>query len=417
MGKSSFQQWVKFNKKRLLDIEWILPVVLLGLIFFFFTLSNVYTQIYDIEKFSNADETIVSPITIENKKETDRKIRKALHEVEDRYTISSEVTSERTKLVQDLFDAIENVNQTDTWIQPGEAEASTTSVTIDDRLDKLYQLVTGDVIDSLDSSTLRHLISANEQDRKVGSELLLTSLYNEFNQGIRSDTLEQSKSNIKSKLMYSSLSTNYKSALTEVGRAALIENSFYDPDKTAEARTRAQNNVQPEIIRAGDVIVLKGQEISNEIYDKLDLVGLLTEKRNTYPIIGLAILIGILLLGVGHELKDLYTNSNFGFKKSATIVLVSIMILTIMKLLAQFQDFSFPIYYVVPAASAAFLLKILVNERIALLFAVVYSILGSLLFNNFISGNLNMEATLYLFFTQLAGIVFSDYPFSSVSSF
>lgn len=54
----------------------LLPVVLLGVFFFFITLNNVQTEIYDIERFSNASETIRSPITIENEQETERKTRR-----------------------------------------------------------------------------------------------------------------------------------------------------------------------------------------------------------------------------------------------------------------------------------------------------------------------------------------------------
>ncbi|WP_337020492.1 hypothetical protein, partial [Oceanobacillus massiliensis] len=40
----------------------LLPVSLLGIYFFFMTLSNVHTETYDIERFSNANVTIRSPI-------------------------------------------------------------------------------------------------------------------------------------------------------------------------------------------------------------------------------------------------------------------------------------------------------------------------------------------------------------------
>ncbi|MDY0408476.1 hypothetical protein [Paracerasibacillus soli] len=47
----------------------------------FVTLNNVYTKTYDIERFSNARETIRSPITIENEQETEKNIREAVQSV------------------------------------------------------------------------------------------------------------------------------------------------------------------------------------------------------------------------------------------------------------------------------------------------------------------------------------------------
>lgn len=84
----------------------LLPVVLLGVFFFFITLNNVQTEIYDIERFSNASETIRSPITIENEQETERKTRETVQSVQDRYSISNEVTMEQVSFVEEIFDGI-----------------------------------------------------------------------------------------------------------------------------------------------------------------------------------------------------------------------------------------------------------------------------------------------------------------------
>ena len=51
-------------------------------------------------------------------------------------------------------------------------------------------------------------------------------------------------------------------------------------------------------------------------------------------------------------------------------------------------------------------MKQLVNERLAIILAGLYAILGSVIFNGEIPGALNMEAGVYFFFSQLAGIFF-----------
>src|SRR5690625_7306864 len=84
----------------------VIPVILLGLFFFIMTMNNVFTETYDIEKFNRAKQTIRSPITIENEQETERKMRETVQSVEDRFSISQEITKERLEYIDEIFEAI-----------------------------------------------------------------------------------------------------------------------------------------------------------------------------------------------------------------------------------------------------------------------------------------------------------------------
>src|SRR5690625_381497 len=86
-----------------------LDVLLLGIFFFLMTFNNVYTKTYDIERINRAKETIRSPITIENEQETERKTRKTSQAVQDRYDISTEITDERIKYVEEIFEALDKM--------------------------------------------------------------------------------------------------------------------------------------------------------------------------------------------------------------------------------------------------------------------------------------------------------------------
>src|SRR5690625_7506821 len=70
-----------------------------------------------------------------------------------------------------------------------------------------------------------------------------------------------------------------------------------------DARKDAASNVEPVVIRAGEVIVREGQTITNEIYEELALAGLLNEERNFYPVIGLSIFILLIVSIIGHEIN------------------------------------------------------------------------------------------------------------------
>lgn len=92
-----------------LKTKWIpivVPMLLLGVLFFLMTLNNVHTETYDIERFNNAKETIRSPITIKNEQETKRKTRETVQAVADRYNISKEINDEQLNYINEIFDAI-----------------------------------------------------------------------------------------------------------------------------------------------------------------------------------------------------------------------------------------------------------------------------------------------------------------------
>ena len=88
----------------------ILPSIIIGIVFFFITLNNVYSQTYDIERFNRAKETIRSPITIENEMETERKTRESVQAVESLYNFRK-VTKEQIGYTEEIFDAIDSISK------------------------------------------------------------------------------------------------------------------------------------------------------------------------------------------------------------------------------------------------------------------------------------------------------------------
>src|SRR5699024_11106636 len=104
-----FFQLFKSSSKWILII---LPLLLLGVFFYFITIQNVYSQTYDIERYNRAKETIRSPITIENEVETERKIRETVQGVGDRYTTVEEITEDQVGYIEEVFDAIDSIKAT-----------------------------------------------------------------------------------------------------------------------------------------------------------------------------------------------------------------------------------------------------------------------------------------------------------------
>lgn len=418
--KLIIDQLKKYSK----SIQVILTLLVIGVTIVLATLTNVYTKTYEIERYSIANDTIQSPITIEDTRETERRKRESLSAVEDRYLIATEVAEERIDYVNELFDVIETVNQPVKPVQDeneesdenadqnqskdsrsNESEQTQPTKTTTDKLIELKRLVSQELVENIADEDLIQLITTTDRERTIAYELLTTTLNEIFNEGIKQEELADAKAQIAQRFQFSTLNNELKESLLQVGEFALVENSFFSLEETLEAESQAITNVDPAMIRAGEVIVWEGQTITNEIYDKLDLVGLLNNDRNLFPVIGLVVLVLMLISLLGYSLLTYIDKRYLQFNYLFTLIIISVVMIGMMKAVSLFSTDTNKYYLLMPIAASSILLKILFRERLAVILAIVYSIVGTIIFNEQIPGSLNLEVGIYFLAAQLSSIV------------
>ncbi|MUK87092.1 HDIG domain-containing protein [Ornithinibacillus sp. L9] len=406
---------MKLNFQKLLDAIfkirtiWIaifLPALILGIFFFGITLNNVFTETYDIERFTNAKQTIRSPITIENEQETERKTRETVQAVEDRYLISEEVTHEQVGYVEEIFDAIEKLENE--LVDPDETsnDGAPVALTNQDNLIRLKEILSQEIVENVNDSLFLKLMEIPVEEREEGKKVFLASMTDVLENGVRTENKNSRINVVKESVKYTTLDQELINALEELSEFAIVENSFYDAEKTMEARKEAGNSVDPVLINAGEIIVREGQTITNEVYEKLKLVGLLNNERNIFPVVGLAILIFMIVSVITYEMKILHKKNKLDKGKVLSILLVSMIVVSLMKVVSLYTTQTNQLFFIVPVATGVLLLKLLINERLAIVMATLYAIIGSIIFNSQIPGALNVEAGIYFFFSQIAGIIF-----------
>lgn len=377
----------------------VLPVFILTLFFFFMSVNHIYVQTYDIEVFDRAKETIRSPITIENEAETERKMRETVLAVGDRYTTLEEITEEQLKYVNEIFEAINNVKSNKEYFVKNEQQISN-----DELLIQLRDLLSTETSNKLDDIFLLKLVQIDNQERETGRKVFIDGLKPILEAGVRIENLQTAREELNSIIKYSSLNDDVKEVLYELVDFAVVENAIFDVEKTMEARKEAANNVQPVIIRSGDIIVREGQTITNEIYEELKLVGLLNNERKIYPGLGLTFLILLMMGLITYEFYRLYRIGKIDLKKVSAILIINIIVVTMMKVFSIFTDQLQQLYMIVPIATGVLLIKLLVFERLSMIFALIFAMLGSILFNGYIPGSLNVQAGIYFLIFQLAAI-------------
>lgn len=88
----------------------VLLFILLGIVMYFSMYSNVKPEKLDLSLFSVAEQTIRSPITIEDKASTERKRKEAENNVKDIYVVKKEIAQNRVDLVTSIFGSVSEVN-------------------------------------------------------------------------------------------------------------------------------------------------------------------------------------------------------------------------------------------------------------------------------------------------------------------
>lgn len=389
--------------------NWLLVFIstlFIGLFFFFITWGNIHTETYNIERFTNANETIRSPINIENEQETQRKTRETVQSVEDRFNISEEITNERLAYANEIFEAISKLEEEELASEEESNDATRLPVTTQEKVQRLKQILSDEITEGLSDNVLATLVEIPKEQREEGKEVLIEALNDTFETGVRTESVESATSHANELIAYSELDSEVTEVLTDIADFAVVENSIYDAERTSEARKDAASSVEPVMIRAGEIIVREGQTITNEVYEELKLVGLLNNQRNLYPIIGLALLILLLASFVAYELNWISKRFKGDKRKIVSIILISIIVVSLMKIVSIYTTQSNQLFFVVPLATGVLLIKQLIHERSAIVLSVIYAILGSIIFNHQIPGSLNVEAGVYFLLSQLAAIIF-----------
>ena len=379
----------------------ILLFILLGVVLFISLYSNVKPEKLNISLFSVAEQTIRSPITIEDKISTETKKREAENSVEDVYVVNKVLTQNRIDLITSIFDSTIEVNLIVA------KEAATTKNIESEKLKRLKEELTEDVTKDIPDSVLTSLISAPNDQLQIARDLSVTAINSVMSNRISAIEVENAKKQLEEAMKYSSLGASLKNAAIQLGRFAVVQNEFYDPDATEEMRKQAVEAVKPIYILQGQIIVEENHLISRDIYRQLELVGMLDNERSFQPFIGLTLLILIILAAIYYYFYNLDVKVETKHNYLILFSLIFTLSIFLMKIVSQFYVFDYAnIAFILPAALAPMLIKVLIDEKLAIYVAIITTICGSIMFNEGVTGTFHMTIGIYILCSGIAGIMF-----------
>src|SRR5699024_3025628 len=159
--------------------------------------SHMYSKTYDIERFNRADETIRSPITIEDEVETDRIMRETVQSVSDRYAIVDDITDEQITYLEEIFDAVDKLYEENEIKKKGESDKDKdedlSPHSNEEMVYELKEVLSSEITDNIDDVFFMQLFEMDEKERNKGKELYIKTVKKILKEGVRAENIESAK--------------------------------------------------------------------------------------------------------------------------------------------------------------------------------------------------------------------------------
>lgn len=169
----------------------------------------------------------------------------------------------------------------------------------------------------------------------------------------------------------------------EVAGKLLIPNFRYDDKATREKQRKARESIPPVIslFKKGQIIVEEGKLITEDQLLALETLWQTTTKRTFPIIIGRALIILVLMVGIGFYLRRYQA---WVLKNNALLSVLGLIVI-LMLLLTKALTFTDLSGYFIPLAFATILIAVLLGGRLAILTGVALAIMVGLFTGNRLS--------------------------------
>ena len=322
-----------------------LLLVIFTAVLFFITIQKVETKKIEVKVGDTAPLEIRATKEMEDKNATERLRREAANSVEPRYRISPSVQMTMKSAIREFFSKVRELQENE--------ELS---------LDKKAEIL---------SEESRILLSKNEYyialrlepEELDNFENNLNDLINQImGAGIKEEDLEYEKKNIEKTFEALDLSEEKKQLGIALISNTIQANKFIDEEATQRKRDEAVEKVEPVIIKEHQVILRKGDIVDSNSLALIKEMGLLKEKEGydkttVIGIIMLIVLLQIVIFGYVYLFNKEVLDGN------KLLILIIIIIVTI--LISEGTYNISP--YIMPVSTAALLIAILIDIRLALI--------------------------------------------------
>lgn len=375
-------------------------VLIVGLVLYGLMIGSVLPKNPNVKLHEIAMSDIQSPIDTVDTQATREKRQEAIGSTPSAYAYNKNLGLMQVEKAGDLFDTIAEVKN----------DEKITSASTQEQVDAAIKIIMDRLADSTDShlsnTTLTALITASDHNLQIAEDIASTSIYEAMNAKVGWNDLERVQDKASASLPSSVLNDSIRRALNEVLHSYITANYSFDANATKQNKQEAARNVDSVVIHQGEVIVKKGELVTNDMIRQLKLVGLLDEHFNVIPFVGLLLFVGFITFIFWFEYFRFKENHpKYSVKFLYIYAIIFCGAAAIMKICSYLRLTNISgISYLVPLAMATLMIRILLNERVAVVSGLLLSLVGSVLFG--ISTKVaifDSNMGIVLFFSSLAG--------------
>lgn len=382
----------------------IAMIFLIGIIFFSFFYSTVRDNTYNVELFQLSEDTIRSSKTVEDPVKTELERQRTAAELTPSYKFNDELAANQSAVISSLFDYVEdakNLERDDSEEETADLQDMITELRETTRLIETSEnglRLTDDMHRSL-LTTSENRLNLVEREIKEIVEGILESPVREQDVSAKRNEAEQlirSNGEIPASVLQAAIS---------IGRFGITANETIDEALTEAQLEQARKSVEPTKILQGQVLVQEGQVIDREVYRQLELAGMTENQTDLKPALALLMLVFIvmtILWIIIYRSKESEQQKTIALLVITAVIIIS---LTLMKLLSLVNgNFDVEITFLFPTALAGMIVRMLINERTAVLVTILVAASAGVMLQNDFAPVLQMETVLYILFGGLAGI-------------
>ncbi|WP_226673171.1 HD family phosphohydrolase [Rossellomorea aquimaris] len=385
--------------------------VLLGIIVFGVLYGNVKPKTLDINLYEDAPTTIRAPKKFVDEEATAKKKEEAKAEVADVYTPKGGAIDNSVSLLHSLMESVTEVKKESEQKAVEDDLKPPPNPDINDQLKllkaKLPKDKNNNVTNSLSDDVLKSLLEASEDDLSRVETIVSTQMKIIMENGVKEEALNEAKLNLEQRITNYSFKGDLSTAAVKLGKVALEPTLYYDAEKTDELKKLAEANVEKVEIIEGGVIVEDGDLITPKKYSILKSLGMVENTFSFRPYVGLALFVLVVISSLYYFFYTLEVSEE---RKQNYLILTSIVFvisLLIMKIVGLIEQLEInDIAFIFPAAFTGMILRILLNERIAMMMVFILSACSSIVFHQQFSGSIDIEIAIYTLFSGVSGILF-----------
>ncbi len=340
-------------------------VILFAMFFcvvFFSTITTFSPEKYELDMGQKSPVDFKAPRDLEDRIATERLIKRAIEAVEPRERIDPTMQIDIKKRIERFFSNLYEIRENQELVY-------------EDKLDQLKEM--NEL--NLNDKEMMLVLNASSKELKSAESYIYEIVFQVMSTGIKAEELEKERGNITSYFMgLKEFTEDMRLLGINIVNSSIRPNRFLDVETTEQKRDEAAKAVEKVIVRRGNIIIGAGDVITEDKLQLLKDAGLVKEDGkkdiSLYLGVGLFVLtVEILLVAYIFVFNRKLLQST---SKLYLILLVFLSIYLISKTMYGISS------YMVPVATAAMLLSILIDARLAIVVNLVMSIFITVMTGN-----------------------------------